>query len=235
LIASAVGSPDEQVVVLAQKRDDRRVELVAADADRRVRDDTRKRDHRDLGGSAADVDDHVAGRCLDREAHTDGRSHGLVDHVDTLRAGGHRGGAHGAALELGDARGNADDHPRLDAENAFGGDLLEEMTEHHFRHVHVGDHAVFERTDRLDPLGRAAEHALGLEPDAHDATAALLDGHHGGLVEDDPLALHVHERVCRPEIDGDVVHGDESPRVEPATQLRQQTLCGFGLSRGGSA
>ena len=44
-------------------------------------DDAAERDHRDLGGAAADVDDHVAGRLVDRQARADRRGHRLLDDV----------------------------------------------------------------------------------------------------------------------------------------------------------
>ena len=52
------------------------------------RHDAGQRDDRDLGGAAADVDDHVAGRRLDRKPHADGRGHRLGHHEDLLGAGG---------------------------------------------------------------------------------------------------------------------------------------------------
>ena len=122
-----------------------------------------------------------------------------------------------------DGLDDADDDGRLDPKHPFRGDLLEEVPKHHLGHVDIRDHTVLERTDRLDPLGRSPEHALRLEADPHDATAALLDGDHGGLVEDDALTLHVHEGIGRPEINGDVVDRDETPRVKPVAQIAQQS------------
>ena len=45
-----------------------------------------ERDHRDLGGAAADIDDHVAGRLGDRQPGADRRRHRLLDQVDFARA-----------------------------------------------------------------------------------------------------------------------------------------------------
>ena len=58
----------QQRVLLLHVLDDRFVQLVAADADARRRHDAAERDDRDLGGAATDVDDHVAGRLVDRAA-----------------------------------------------------------------------------------------------------------------------------------------------------------------------
>ena len=58
---------DEEVVLALDVLDDRFVHLVARDADRLREHDARERDHRDFGGAAADIDDHVAGRFGNRQ------------------------------------------------------------------------------------------------------------------------------------------------------------------------
>src|SRR3712207_9455941 len=58
---------DEQLVLALGVVDDRLVELVAADADGLRDDDATERDDRDLGGAAADVDDHRARRLPHRQ------------------------------------------------------------------------------------------------------------------------------------------------------------------------
>ena len=91
---------EREAVLLLDELDDRVVELVAADADRLARDDAAERDDRDLGGAAADVDDHVAGRLLHGQAGADGRGHGLFDDVGRLAGAGVLGGLlHGALLD----------------------------------------------------------------------------------------------------------------------------------------
>ena len=66
-------------VFLLDVGDDRFVEFIAADPDALAGDDATEGDHRDLGGAAADVDDHVAGRLADRQAGADRRRHRLLD------------------------------------------------------------------------------------------------------------------------------------------------------------
>ncbi len=55
------GLADQKVMVAAHVGDDGFVHLVAADADRTRIDDARQGQDGDLGGAAADVDDHRAG------------------------------------------------------------------------------------------------------------------------------------------------------------------------------
>jgi hypothetical protein len=88
----------------------------------------------------------------------------------------------------------------------------EEVAEHLLRHVEVGDHAVLHGADGEDALGRAAEHALGLQPDALDLLRLAVDRHHRGLVQHDALALDVDQGVGGAEVDGDRVGGEERAR-----------------------
>ncbi len=94
--------------------------------------------------------------------------------------------------------------------------VVEEVAEHHLRHVHVRDHPVLERADGRHALGRPAEHPLRFQADPLDLVGRLFHGDHGRLVEDDSLALHVNECIRRPQVDGDVVDRYEAPRLEPA-------------------
>ena len=51
------------------------------------RDDAAERDERGLRRAAADVDDHVADRLVDRQAGADGGGHRLLDELGVGRAG----------------------------------------------------------------------------------------------------------------------------------------------------
>ena len=200
---------DQQVVLALDVLDDRLVHLVAGDADRLGVDDAGERDHRDLGRAAADVDDHVAGRLLDRQPGADRRRHRLLDQVDLARARGLRRVAHRALLDLGDARGHADDDARADQGLAVV-HLLDEVAQHLLGDLEVGDHAVLQRPDGDDVPGRAPEHVLGLLADREHAVRVLVDGDDRGLVQDDALALDVDQGVRRAQVDGQVV-GEQPP------------------------
>src|SRR3546814_5815240 len=65
---------DQEVMVAADVGDDRLVQLVTTDAHRARVHDAAQREHRHLGGAAADVDDHGAGRLGHRQAEI-GRAH----------------------------------------------------------------------------------------------------------------------------------------------------------------
>ncbi len=93
---------DEQVVLALEVGDDRLVHLVAGHADGAGVDDAGERDDGDVGGAAADVDDHVAAGLGDGEAGADGGDHRLLDEMD-LGGFGAVGRVHdGALFHLGD-------------------------------------------------------------------------------------------------------------------------------------
>ena len=194
--------------------DDRLVELVAADPDRLRDDDPAERDHRHLGGAAADVDDHRAGRLGDRQAGADRRRHRLLDQVGLAGAGREAGLLDRPLLDPGDAGGDADDDARVG--EAVGVHLLDEVAQHLLGDVEVGDHPVLERPDRGDRAGGAAQHPLRLDADRVDLAGVGVDRHHRGLGEDDAASAHVDERVGRAEVDGHVAAAEPSEIAEYA-------------------
>jgi hypothetical protein len=78
---------DQELVFLLDVAGDRLVHLVAADSEALRDDDAAQGDDCDLGGAAADVDDHVSGRFAYREAGADRGGHRLFDQVGFSGAG----------------------------------------------------------------------------------------------------------------------------------------------------
>ena len=199
---------DQHVVLALHVVDDRFVHLVAAAADRAGRDDSGERDHRDVGGAAADVDDHAPGRGRDVEAGADRRRHRLLDQVDLARSRRERRLADRPLLDAGDAGRHAD-HDARAHQLAAAVRALDEVAEHRLGDLEVRDHAVLDRADRADAVRRAPEHLLGLVTDRDHLLAAparvLGDRDHARLRADEPLAADVDEGVGGAEIDGEVV------------------------------
>ena len=61
--------------------------------------------------------------------------------------------------------------------------------------------------DGILAVRRAAEHALGVEPDPHDVPGRLIHGGHGGLVQHDPLSLDQDQGIRGAEIHGQLAGG----------------------------
>ncbi len=194
---------DEQVVLALEVGHDGFVHLVSGHADGARVDDTGERDDGDVGGAAADVDDHVSAGFGDGETGADGGDHGLLNEVN-LGGLGAVGGVHdGALFDLGDLRRHTDDDAGVHHHFAVVG-LLDEVVEHLFGVAEVGDDAVLHGLDGDDVAGGAAEHLLGLFADGLDFIGDLVDRDDGGLVDDDAFAGGEDEGIRRAEVNGQV-------------------------------
>ena len=187
---------DEEIVGALHVVDHGGIELVACDAHGLRKDHAGEGNDGDLGGAAADVDDHVGGRFFDREADSDGGGHGLGDGDHIACAGMERGVFHGAFFDLGDAGGDGDDDAGVYAEGAVA-DLADEVAEHRLGDVEVGDDAVLHRADGGDVAWGAPEHAFGFVADSADLAGVGVDGDHGRFAHDDAFILRVNEGVGR--------------------------------------
>ena len=113
---------------------------------------------------------------------------------------------------------------------------LDEVAQHRLGDLEVGDHAVLDRADRAHVAGRPAEHLLGLEADGADHLAAPVrvarDGDDARLRAHEALALDVHERVGRAEVDREIVgeqSGNRNRRdpSNPSAAARSRGCVGF--------
>ena len=148
---------DQHVVLALDVVDDRVVHLVATHANRTRCHDARKRDHCDIGGTAADVHHHVALGCRDVETGADRGRHGLFDQENFAGPCGKSRLAHCALFNARDARRNADHNARADQLAAVVC-ALNKISEHRFGDFEIGDDAVFDGANRTNFTRRAAEH-----------------------------------------------------------------------------
>ena len=186
---------------------------------REAGDDAAEGDDRDLGGAAADVDDHVAGGLVHGEPGADRGGHRLLDDVDPAGAGLVAGLLDGALLDGGDAARHADDHPGL-GEVAAAVHLLDEEPQHLLGRLEVGDDAVLERPDRGDVVGGAPDHPLGLVADGEDLAGGGVERDDAGLVEQHALAADVDEGVGGAEVHGHVPTDEAVRHVVPPWRKR---------------
>ena len=204
--------------------------MVARDADAGGLDLAAEAQHGDVGGAAADVDDHPAIGDGDVDAGAEGGGDRLIDEVDLTGTGGHDGLHHGVALDAGDGGGHADGHPGLDHVGAV--DLIDEVADQLAGHGVVADDAVLQREDGGDVVGRAAHHCEGLVSCLEHAVLAGVHRHYAGLVEDDALPLLRDDDGRRTKIDTDVVlcHSREFLSLLPHSLLRSP-ISGRGSSK----
>src|SRR6185503_16816815 len=90
----------------------------------------------------------------------------------------------GALFDLGDFGGHADDdpgtHPHVPVVRLF-----DEVGQHLFGDLEIGDDAILHRFNRHDVAGRASEHFLGFAADGFDAAVDFVNRDNGGLVDHD--------------------------------------------------
>src|SRR5208283_4687645 len=200
---------DEQIVLALDVLDDRFIHLVARDPHRARKDDASQRNDGDLGGAAADIDNHVAGRLGNWQPGADRSRHRLFNQVNLARARRLGRFAHGALLDRGDAERHADDDTRARTHERLARvNLLDEVAQHVLGDLEVGYDAVLERPDGDDRARRAAEHLLRLGSDREHAPRAariFLHRDHRRLVAHDAFALHIDEGVGGAEIDCQIV------------------------------
>ena len=157
----------------------------------------------DVGGAAADIDDHVAGGFGDGQAGADGRHHRLFDQVDFAGLGAIGRIDDGALFHLRDFAGDADHDARMD-QHLAAMRLLNEVIQHALGDFEIGDDAVFHGPDGDDVARRAAEHFLGFLADGFDFAVVLVDGDDGRLVDDDAFAPGEDQRVGGAKVDREV-------------------------------
>ncbi len=84
---------------------------------------------------------------------------------------------------------------------------MNEMLDHLLGNINVGDDSVTKRADCLDLIGGLAHHELGVVANRLDPLDPIdgFDRHHRRLVEHDPAAADIDQRIGRAQVDRHVV------------------------------
>ena len=154
--------PHHQVVHLFQVAADGIAEFIARHPHRLGNHRALEAEHRHFGGAAADVHDHRAHRLSNRQASADGGGHRFIHQVH-LPGATETGLPHGPAFHPGHTAGDADHQPGRHHAAAFIA-LADEVLDHLFGGIEIGNHAVPQGPHGADVAGGAAQHQLGLFP-----------------------------------------------------------------------
>ncbi len=203
---------DQQIVLALEVLHDGVVHLIAGHAHGARIDDAGKRNDRDVGGAAADIDHHVAGRLGDGQTRADGGHHGLFHQMHLAGLGAIGGIDDGALFHLRDFAGHADHDARMHQHFAAVR-LLNEVIQHALGDFEIGDDAVFHGPDGDDVARRAAQHLLGLFAHGFHFARVLVDGDNGGLVDDNAFALGKDQRIRGAEINGKIGREETEQRT----------------------
>src|SRR5207247_9883502 len=110
--------------------DDGFIKLVAADAETATKDDSRQGNDRNFASTAADIDNHVAGRLMHGQPNANRRGHRLFDQINLARASVCGGIFDGPFFHFRDAGGDGHHDPRSNELAVVN--LLDEMPQHRF-------------------------------------------------------------------------------------------------------
>ena len=182
------------------------IQFIAGDTNGFAVGDGIHRDHRDVGGAAADIDHQIAFRFVHGNAGADGRGHGFLDqmHLPHARHGGRIDD--GLFFHLGDTGGNAHHHARPD-EPVILQYLFDEIGNHFVGDFKIGNDTILHGADGLEPGMGSAMHFFGLRADGFHialALAVVADRHHRRFIQNDPFIFDVHQSVGRSQVHGDV-------------------------------
>mgnify|MGYP000971462340 CR=1 FL=1 len=201
VLSGALADGDAELV--AHELQDLFVVVVAGHADAGGLDLAAEAQHGDVGGAAADVDDHPAIRHGDVDAGAESCGDRLINEVDLTRTGGHDGLHHGVALDAGDGGRHTDGHTGLDHVGAV--DLIDEAADELPGHGVVADDAILQREDGGDIVGRASHHSQCFIAGFQHGVLAGIHCHNAGLVEHHALALLRDDDGSSTKVDADII------------------------------
>ena len=159
-----------------------------------------ERNDRDFRRPAADINDHIPLRGMDRNSRSDRRQDRLLHDVGCLGTSLESSIHHGTPFRRCHSGRNGE-HDFRPKQTKTARHLVDEVTEHRFGHPIIRDRAITKRLRGDDSIRRPTEHFLGLVPDGQYLVLRERNGHHRWLVDNNPLPRHEYQGIGRPKID----------------------------------
>ena len=141
-------------------------------------------------------------RTRDIELRTQRCSIRLFNQIHAACARFHRRLNDRALFDLCHAGRHTDNHAGLDQGKLA--DFLEELVEHFFGHLIVGNDAVSQRAHRDDIARRSSEHISCRRTDLQHLAGVLVHRNNRRLAQDDALSFLVNQNIRGTQIDTDV-------------------------------
>ena len=187
---------DEQVVAEAHIADDGIGKGVPRDVQDVAGAHLAGRDHRDVGGGAADIRHHAAVVLADIHACAQGGRQGPFHQLGA--AGARLEHAHDQLplLDLVGRGGEGQDRPGP-GEDVAADDAGYKMVEHDGQHVEILDAALLQGTDHLDVAGLPPQHPVRLGANGDDVVRFMIHRQHRRLIEHDAPAPRVDQHIGR--------------------------------------
>jgi hypothetical protein len=93
--------------------------------------------------------------------------------------------------------------------------LLDEVVQHFFRYLEVGNHTVLHWLNSHNVARRPAQHLFGFFAYGLNFAGVFVDRHDGGLIYHNALAFGIHQRIGRPQINSEIAgkHAEERAQI----------------------
>ena len=108
----------------------------------------------------------------------------------------------GALFNSGNSRWNTNHHSWFAPTTSC--DALNEIAQHFFAHVEVGNDSIFQWTNHFNMFRSTSKHSLCFPTDCNRLSVAHIDSNHRGLIQNNSLTAHVHQGVGGAEVDCNV-------------------------------
>ena len=158
---------DQQVVLAFKMLGQGFVHFVATHPNTFRINDTSKGDNSHLGGSTADVDDHIARSFGNRQAGTNRSSHRLFDQVNLACTGRLSRFLDRTLFDLSDPGGDTNDDAGTNQRFTVM-DFTNEVAQHLFGDIKISDDAVFHWANSNNTAGSTTEHILRIGANGQD-------------------------------------------------------------------
>ena len=193
---------NENVVFSSYVANNCLVEFVARNFGGAGNDHTAKRQNGYVGGSATDINYHIANGGVNVQACTNSRGNGFFNQICLLRTRFACGIAYGFFFNLGNTRGNADHYVGL--EKKISASATNEVLNHFERDLVLADNTVTQGTNSYNIAGRSAKHLLCLNTNLENTVGVGINRYYRWLLNHNSLALHVNKNGCGAEVNANV-------------------------------
>ena len=184
-------------------------------------DDLAEGEHRDIGHARADVHNHGAVGLVHGQTCAQRRRQRTVEQLRAPHACVKHGGNQRALFHLVDGSGQSQNGAGA-GKHMLADGLEHKALKHEADQLVIGDGTLAQGADGQDIARRASDHTLGLVTKGKNIAAVAIDGHHGGLAQNDALSLHIDQDLRSAQINPDVADACHSLKLLFHLQSRAQ-------------
>ncbi len=184
--------------------DDRFVEFISGNLYGRAGHDSAKRDHSDVRGPSANVNDHDTVRFCNVKARPDGRCNRLLHQENSFSSRLCGRFPNRSFFHFRDAAGHAYHNSGLE-KSAVSAGLSNKILQHSFRYVVIGNNTIPQRSYRNNITWGSSKHLSGFFSHCKNLICVSVDRYNGRLVQDDTLSFYINQNICCSKVDSNFI------------------------------